>query len=41
MEGVGLGLYIARKILESEKSYIQAGKTPDGKTEFGVYLYKG
>lgn len=41
IEGVGLGLYIARKILESEKSYIQAGKTPDGKTEFGVYLYKG
>lgn len=41
IEGVGLGLYIARKILEEEKSYIRAGETPDGRTEFTVYLYKG
>jgi len=41
IEGVGLGLYIARKIMEDEKSYIQAGKTHDGRTEFTVYLYKG
>lgn len=40
-EGVGLGLYIARKILEDERAYIQAGKTPDGLTEFLVCLYKG
>ena len=40
VEGVGLGLYIARRILEDEKAYIQAGKTPDGRTEFVVCLYK-
>ena len=33
IEGVGLGLYIARKIMEDEKSYIQAGKTHDGRTD--------
>lgn len=40
VEGVGLGLYIARRILEDEKAYIQAGKTSDGRTEFVVCLYK-
>lgn len=40
VEGVGLGLYIARRIFEDEKAYIQAGKTPDGRTEFVVCLYK-
>ena len=39
-EGVGLGLYIARKILEEEKSYIKAETKPDGKIEFAVFLYK-
>lgn len=40
VEGVGLGLYIARRILEDEKAYIQAGNTSDGRTEFVVCLYK-
>lgn len=40
-EGVGLGLYIARKILEDEKAYIKAETRPDGMTEFAVFLYKG
>lgn len=40
-EGVGLGLYIARKILEDEKAYIKAETKPDGMTEFAVFLYKG
>lgn len=40
-EGVGLGLYIARKILEEEKAYIKAETKPDGMTEFAVFLYKG
>lgn len=38
-EGSGLGLYIARKILEDEKGYATAGKTNDGRTEFVLYLY--
>lgn len=37
-EGVGLGLYITRKILEEEGGYIKAGATADGRTEFTVYL---
>lgn len=37
-EGSGLGLYIARKILEQEKGYITAGKSNDGRTEFVIYL---
>lgn len=41
IEGVGLGLYIARKILEDEKAYIKAETKPDGMTEFTVFLYKG
>lgn len=41
IEGVGLGLYIARKILEDERAYMQAGKTIDGRTEFMVCLHKG
>ena len=40
-EGVGLGLYIARKILEDENAYIKAETKPDGMTEFAVFLYKG
>lgn len=40
-EGVGLGLYIARKILEDEKACIKAETKPDGITEFSVFLYKG
>ena len=41
IEGVGLGLYIARKILEDENAYIKAETKPDGMTEFSVFLYKG
>ena len=37
-EGVGLGLYIARKILEEEGGYIKTGRTADGRTEFVLYL---
>lgn len=37
-EGVGLGLYIARKILEEEGGYIKAGRTVDGRTEFVICL---
>lgn len=37
-EGVGLGLYITRKILEEEGGYIKAGMTADGRTEFVLYL---
>ena len=40
IEGVGLGLYIARKILEDENAYIKAETKPDGKIEFAVFLYK-
>lgn len=40
-EGSGLGLYIARKILEEEKGYITAGRAPGGKTEFSLYLDAG
>lgn len=40
-EGIGLGLYIARKILEDEKAYIKAETRPDDMTEFTVFLYKG
>lgn len=41
IEGVGLGLYIARKVLEDENAYIKAETKPDGMTEFSVFLYKG
>ena len=41
IEGVGLGLYIARKILEDENAYMKAETKPDGMTEFAVFLYKG
>lgn len=37
-EGVGLGLSIARKILEEEGGYIKAGMTADGRTEFVLLL---
>lgn len=40
-EGSGLGLYIARKILEKETGYITAGKSADGRTEFSIYLTLG
>lgn len=41
IEGVGLGLYIAGKILEDEKAFIQVGRTSCGRTKFTVSLYKG
>lgn len=37
-EGVGLGLYITRKILEEEGGYVKAGRTADGRTEFVLML---
>lgn len=37
-EGSGLGLYIARKILEEEKGYIMSGRSADGRTEFTIFL---
>ncbi len=40
-EGVGLGLSIARKILEEEGGYIRAGRTSDGRVEFVIYLMSG
>ncbi len=40
-EGVGLGLYITRKILEEEGGYIKAGRAADGRTEFVLYLTAG
>ncbi len=33
-EGVGLGLYITRKIVEEEGGYIKVGRTADERTEF-------
>ena len=40
-EGVGLGLYITRRILEEEGGYIKAGRAADGRTEFVLYLTAG
>ncbi len=38
MEGVGLGLYLAREILRGQGGYIKAGQTADGQTCFSLYL---
>lgn len=37
-EGVGLGLYIAREILEKENGYIEVKTLPDARTEFNLYI---
>ena len=39
-EGAGLGLYIAREILEKERGYIKAETLQSGETEFQLYLPK-
>lgn len=39
-EGLGLGLYLARMILEEEAGYIQVGETEDKATRFSVFLLK-
>ena len=40
-EGVGLGLYITRKIIEEEGGYIKAGRTADERTEFMLLFSAG
>lgn len=40
-EGVGLGLYITRKIVEEEGGYIKAGRTADERTEFMLLFPAG
>lgn len=37
-EGVGLGLYITREILEGENGYIAVKTLPDARTEFSLYI---
>ena len=39
-EGVGLGLTIAREVLEGEKGYMKAETLCDGRTEFSMYFSK-
>lgn len=39
-EGVGLGLTIAREVLEGEKGYMKAETLWDGRTEFAMYFSK-
>lgn len=40
-EGVGLGLYITRKIVEEEGGYIKVGRTADERTEFMLLFPAG
>ena len=37
-EGVGLGLYIAKEILEGERGYIKVETLQDGRVEFSLYF---
>lgn len=39
-EGVGLGLAIAREVLEGEKGYMKVEALLDGRTEFSLYFSK-
>lgn len=40
-EGVGLGLYLAREILEGQKGYMKVLSDLEGRTVFELYFYKG
>ena len=40
-EGVGIGLYLARQIVEEQGGYIKVSSKGDGKIRFLVYLPKG
>lgn len=40
LEGVGLGLTIAREVLEGEKGYMEVKALWDGRTEFAMYFSK-
>lgn len=40
LQGVGLGLYLAREILRGQGGYIKTGITQNGRTNFSVYLSK-
>ena len=40
-EGVGLGLYLARKILQRENGYIEVRSEEGDGAEFILYLWKG
>lgn len=40
-EGVGIGLYLARQIVEEQEGYIKVLSRADGKTGFSVYLPRG
>lgn len=40
LDGVGLGLYLAREIIRGQGGYIKASQTPDGQTRFSVFLLK-
>ena len=37
-EGVGIGLYLARQIVEEQGGYIKVTSKGDGKVRFSVYL---
>ena len=38
--GVGIGLYLSRQIIESEGGYITVSSSEDGGAEFKVFLRK-
>ncbi len=40
-EGVGIGLYLSRQIVEEQGGYIKVASQRNGKTGFSVYLPKG
>ena len=40
MQGVGLGLYLVREILNGQGGFIKVGSDQDGRTVFSVYLQK-
>ncbi|NLY20300.1 MAG: HAMP domain-containing histidine kinase [Tissierellia bacterium] len=40
IEGVGIGLYLSREIVESQGGYIKVGSSESGETVFSVFLLK-